>query len=133
MPSTAFILLGLFGIAGFAGAFIYAGVYNIGADEPHAELVTMTLEHERERHHAITREISFRWPISAIPNASPPARLLFGDAHRLTPRPRGSRNPRLANDTTGRPLTWSLSSLKPVRQAGMLKIDDPVAAAQMFF
>lgn len=55
LPSTAFILLFLFVIAGFGGVFIYAGVYNIGADEPHSKLVSMTLDQVRERaiaHHA---------------------------------------------------------------------------------
>lgn len=42
-------------ISGFAGAFLYAGVYNIGADEPHSKAVYMTLDKFRERaiaHHA---------------------------------------------------------------------------------
>lgn len=55
LPSTAFVLALLLVIAGFAGAFIYAGVYNIGADEPHSKLVYMTLDQLRERaiaHHA---------------------------------------------------------------------------------
>ena len=33
LPSTAFVLLVLLVIAAFGGAFLYAGVYNIGADE----------------------------------------------------------------------------------------------------
>lgn len=55
MPSTAFVLVILLIVAAFAGVFVYAGVYNIGADEPHSKLVTMTLDQVRERaiaHHA---------------------------------------------------------------------------------
>lgn len=55
LPSTAFVLLILLVVAGFAGAFIYAGVYNVGADQPHSRAVTMTLDQLRERaiaHHA---------------------------------------------------------------------------------
>ena len=55
LPSTAFVLLLLVSIAAFGGAFLYAGVYNIGADEPHSQLVYSTLGKFRERaiaHHA---------------------------------------------------------------------------------
>ena len=55
LPSTAFVLLLLLVTAGFAGAFIYAGVYNIGADAPHSKFVYMALDQMRERaiqHHA---------------------------------------------------------------------------------
>ena len=55
LPSTAFVLLVLFVLAAFGGAFLYAGVYNIGADEPHSKLVYNTLDKFRERaiaHHA---------------------------------------------------------------------------------
>lgn len=55
LPSTAFVLLVLLLIAAFGGAFLYAGVYNIGADEPHSKLVYSTLDKFRERaiaHHA---------------------------------------------------------------------------------
>ena len=55
LPSTAFVLLLLFALAAFGGAFVYAGVYNIGADEPHSKLVYNTLDKFRERaikHHA---------------------------------------------------------------------------------
>ena len=55
LPSTAFVLLVLFVLAAFGGAFLYAGVYNIGADEPHSKLVYSTLDKFRERaitHHA---------------------------------------------------------------------------------
>ena len=70
LPSTAFVLLLLFALAAFGGAFLYAGVYNIGADEPHSKLVYSTLDKFRERaiaHHAR--------------NIVPPADL--GDAKRI--------------------------------------------------
>ncbi len=55
LPSTAFVLLLLVAVAAFGGAFLYAGVYNIGADAPHSKLVYATLDKFRERaikHHA---------------------------------------------------------------------------------
>ena len=55
LPSTAFVLLLLFSLAAFGGAFLYAGVYNIGADEPHSKMVYSMLDKFRERaitHHA---------------------------------------------------------------------------------
>ena len=55
LPSTVFVLILLIVISGFAGALLYAGVYNIGADAPHSKAVYMTLDKFRERaikHHA---------------------------------------------------------------------------------
>jgi mono/diheme cytochrome c family protein len=55
LPSAAFVALILLIIAGFTGIFIYAGVYNIGADAPHSRFVYMTLDQLRERaiaHHS---------------------------------------------------------------------------------
>ena len=55
LPSTAFVLLLLVIVAAFAGIFVYAGVYSIGADAPHSKLVYMTLDQVREnaiKHHA---------------------------------------------------------------------------------
>ena len=55
LPSTTFIVLSLLIAAGFAGAFIYAGVYNIGADAPHSRFVYWALDQFRERaiaHHS---------------------------------------------------------------------------------
>lgn len=49
LPSTAFVLIVLAVIAAFAGVFIYAGIYNIGADAPHSKLVYDTLDTLRER------------------------------------------------------------------------------------
>ncbi|MEO8547381.1 MAG: cytochrome c [Sphingomicrobium sp.] len=42
-------------LAAFVGAFIYAGVYNIGADAPHSKIVYVTMDMFRERaiaHHS---------------------------------------------------------------------------------
>jgi len=49
LPSIAFVLIVLLVIAGFAGAFIYTGVYNIGADAPHSRLVYGILEELRDK------------------------------------------------------------------------------------
>lgn len=49
LPSMAFVLVLLLTVAAFAGIFIYAGVYNIGADAPHSGLVYGTLDQLRER------------------------------------------------------------------------------------
>ena len=49
LPSLAFVLIVLLVIAGFAGAFIYTGVYNIGADAPHSRLVYGVLEELRDK------------------------------------------------------------------------------------
>ena len=55
LPSAAFVGLAALLIAGLAGAFIFAGVYNIGADAPHYRPVYMALEQLRDRaitHHS---------------------------------------------------------------------------------
>ena len=55
LPSTAFLGLAALLIAALAGVFIFAGVYNIGADAPHFRPVYMALEQLRDRairHHA---------------------------------------------------------------------------------
>ncbi len=49
LPSVMFVLIALLVLAGFAGIFIYMGVYNIGADEPHSRFVYSTLDALRER------------------------------------------------------------------------------------
>lgn len=49
LPSATFVLILLLAVAGFAGIFIYLGVYNIGADAPHSKLVYGTLDELRER------------------------------------------------------------------------------------
>src|SRR3982751_4151389 len=48
LPSTAFVAVLLLVLAGFAGAFIYAGAYNIGADAPHSGIVHKMLDELRE-------------------------------------------------------------------------------------
>ena len=55
LPSAAFVAIVALLIAAFAGIFIFAGVYNIGADAPHYRPVYMALEQLRDRaikHHA---------------------------------------------------------------------------------
>ena len=49
LPSATFALVLLLIVAGFAGIFIYAGFYNIGADAPHSRIVYTTLDQLRER------------------------------------------------------------------------------------
>src|SRR3982751_1560705 len=49
LPSMAFVLVLLLVLAAFAGIFIYAGFYNIGADAPHSGLVYNALQELRER------------------------------------------------------------------------------------
>ena len=49
LPSLAFVLIVLLVIAGLAGAFIYTGAYNIGADAPHSRFVHGILEELREK------------------------------------------------------------------------------------
>ena len=49
LPSTAFVVVLLLVIAATAGAFIYTGVYNIGADAPHSRLVYDLLQELREK------------------------------------------------------------------------------------
>lgn len=48
LPSTAFVLVLLAVIAAFGGIFIFAGVYNIGADAPHSSVISGVLEALRE-------------------------------------------------------------------------------------
>ena len=55
LPSAAFVGLAALLISAIAGVFIFAGVYNIGADAPHYQPVYMALEQLRDRaiaHHA---------------------------------------------------------------------------------
>lgn len=49
LPSLTFALIVLLALAGFAGIFIYAGVYDIGADAPHSGPVNKILEELRDR------------------------------------------------------------------------------------
>lgn len=54
-PSVTFVLILALAIAAFAGAFIFTGLYNIGADAPHYQPVYMALQQLRDRaikHHA---------------------------------------------------------------------------------
>jgi len=47
--SAAVVLVALLVLAGFAGIYIYLGLYNVGADAPHSGLVYGTLDELRER------------------------------------------------------------------------------------
>lgn len=49
LPSTAFVLVLVALIAAFGGIFLYAGVYNIGADAPHSRVVYNVLDTFREK------------------------------------------------------------------------------------
>lgn len=49
LPSTTFAIVVLLVVAAFGGIFIYAGVYNIGADAPHSGFVFKALQELRER------------------------------------------------------------------------------------
>jgi len=49
LPSVAFVILVLVLVAGVAGAFIFTGIYNVGADAPHSRFVYNALDTLRER------------------------------------------------------------------------------------
>lgn len=49
LPSTAFVLIVLLLLAALAGIFVYAGIYNIGADAPHSKLVYSAIDELRDR------------------------------------------------------------------------------------
>ena len=53
LPSKAFVAIVALVIAGFAGIFIYAGVYDIGADAPHMAPTYWLIEHLRDRSIAV--------------------------------------------------------------------------------
>ena len=73
LPSTAFVVVFLIVIAAFAGAFIYTGIYNIGADAPHSPLVYNLLQELREK--AVARGASS----IAVPNdLNDPKRIAAG-------------------------------------------------------
>ena len=73
LPSAAFVFIAAALIAGFAGAFIYAGLYDIGADAPHSKAIYWTLETLRDRaiaHHSRN--------ISVPPDLGDPKRIAAG-------------------------------------------------------
>lgn len=49
LPSATFVVILLIVIAAFAGIFIYAGLYSIGADAPHSRLVYGLLQELRDK------------------------------------------------------------------------------------
>ena len=73
LPSVAFVLLFAMLLGGFAGAFIYAGAYNVGADAPHWRFVHNTLDTLRER--SIARQAR---GIDAPADLNDPARIASG-------------------------------------------------------
>jgi mono/diheme cytochrome c family protein len=72
LPSAAFVVVFLIIIAAFGGIFIYAGVYNIGADAPHSRVLYSLLESLRDnsvasgaRNIAVPRDLNDPKRISA--------------------------------------------------------------------
>ncbi len=53
LPSSAFVAILALVLAGFLGIFIYAGVYDIGADAPHMAPTYWLIEHLRDRSIAV--------------------------------------------------------------------------------
>lgn len=49
LPSATFVLIVLLLVAAFGGIFLYAGVYNIGADAPHSRFIYNILDTLREK------------------------------------------------------------------------------------
>jgi mono/diheme cytochrome c family protein len=49
LPSATFVVVVLLVIAAFVGIFIYAGIYNVGADAPHSRVVYSILQELRDR------------------------------------------------------------------------------------
>ena len=73
LPSLAFVAVAALVLAGFAGAFVYAGLYNIGADAPHSRFVYGVLETLRDRaiaHHSRN--------VVAPPDLGDPQRVAIG-------------------------------------------------------
>ncbi|PMY95041.1 cytochrome C, partial [Pseudomonas sp. FW305-124] len=44
LPSAAFVVLAALGVGAVAGGFVYAGVYDIGADTPHSKPIYWMIE-----------------------------------------------------------------------------------------
>lgn len=49
LPSAAFVVLAALGVGAVAGGFVYAGVYDIGADTPHSKPIYWMIEQFRDR------------------------------------------------------------------------------------
>ena len=73
LPSSAFVLIVLVVVAALGGIFIYAGVYNIGADAPHSRLVYSVLDTLREKSIA-----SYARDIKAPADLNDPKRISAG-------------------------------------------------------
>lgn len=72
-PSVTFVIIVLIIISAVAGVFVYAGIYNIGADAPHSRLVYNTLDRLRESSIA-----SYSKGISAPADLNDPKRIAAG-------------------------------------------------------
>lgn len=53
LPSAAFVILAALVVGGIGGAIIHAGVYNIGADQPHTKPVYWMIQDMRDRSIAV--------------------------------------------------------------------------------
>ena len=73
LPSVTFVLVILLALAAFAGIFVYAGVYNIGADAPHSKWVFNMLDELRDRSIA-----SYSRGIASPPDLNAPKRISAG-------------------------------------------------------
>lgn len=73
LPSTAFVAIMLLLLAAFGGIFVYAGVYNIGADAPHWGFVYNSLDTLREKSIA-----SYSRGIKAPADLNDPKRIATG-------------------------------------------------------
>ena len=73
LPSTAFVAIFLMLLAAFGGIFVYAGLYNIGADAPHWGFVYNALDTLREKSIA-----SYSSGIKAPSDLNDPKRIAAG-------------------------------------------------------
>lgn len=73
LPSTAFVVIVVLTIAALGSVFIFAGVYNIGADAPHTGVVFGLLQELREK------AVAYHSRNIAVPNAlNDPRRIAAG-------------------------------------------------------
>lgn len=73
LPSVTFVVVALMALAAVAGAFVYTGIYSIGADAPHWSFVYNSLDTLRER--SVARAAR---DIKAPADLDSPARLATG-------------------------------------------------------
>lgn len=53
LPSLTFVTLAALALGMLVGIFVYAGIYNIGADAPHTKLIYWVIENLRDRSIAV--------------------------------------------------------------------------------